>query len=54
MIPSLTLLLAAASLAAAGIVITTIMDDQIVPKTSGDCFYGVVTPQGCGYVHKSG
>lgn len=40
----------AASLANAGIVITPIFSDQVVEKTSGDCFFGVVTPQGCGYV----
>lgn len=44
------LLLASAGplLAAAGIVITPIQSDQVVDKTSGDCFFGVVTPQGCG------
>lgn len=46
---SITLLLAAAaSLASAGIVITPIEANQIVDKVSGDCFFGVVTPQGCG------
>ncbi|OAA48608.1 hypothetical protein NOR_01858 [Metarhizium rileyi] len=38
----------AASIVGAGIVITPIKDDQIVPSSSGDCFFGVVTPQGCG------
>ncbi|UNI24171.1 Secreted virulence factor mc69 [Purpureocillium takamizusanense] len=38
----------AASLASAGIVITPIFSDQVVGKSSGDCFFGVVTPQGCG------
>ncbi|QPH18817.1 hypothetical protein C2857_003917 [Epichloe festucae Fl1] len=42
------LLCAAAYIVNAGIVITPIKDDQIVGKTSGDCFFGVVTPQGCG------
>ncbi|KHN98830.1 uncharacterized protein MAM_03292 [Metarhizium album ARSEF 1941] len=32
----------------AGIVITPIHPDQVVPSNSGDCFFGVVTPQGCG------
>ncbi|KAJ6443962.1 hypothetical protein O9K51_02355 [Purpureocillium lavendulum] len=40
----------AASLASAGIVITPIFSDQVVDKSSGDCFFGVVTPQGCGCV----
>lgn len=44
-----TLLLAASfQLASAGIVITKITQDQIVDKESSDCFFGVVTPQGCG------
>jgi hypothetical protein len=30
------------------IVITPIRSDQVVEKASGDCFFGVVTPQGCG------
>lgn len=47
-LPSMTLLLWTASLASAGIVITPIKDNMMVPKTSGDCFFGVVTPQGCG------
>jgi hypothetical protein len=38
------------SLAAAGVVITPIKPDQVVEKSSGDCFFGVTTPQGCGYV----
>lgn len=44
-----TLLLSSiVALVSAGIVITPIEEDQIVPKSSGDCFFGVVTPQGCG------
>ncbi|KAJ4147845.1 hypothetical protein LMH87_002347 [Akanthomyces muscarius] len=43
-----TALLWTASLASAGIVITPISDNMLVPKTPGDCFFGVVTPQGCG------
>jgi hypothetical protein len=37
-----------ASLASAGVVITPIRADQIVPKAADDCFFGVTTPQGCG------
>lgn len=44
-----TLLSTALSLVAADIVITPIFEDQIVQKQPGDCFFGVVTPQGCGY-----
>lgn len=36
-------------LVSAGIVITKISQEQIVEKENGDCFFGVVTPQGCGY-----
>ncbi|KAK4240140.1 hypothetical protein C8A03DRAFT_31795 [Achaetomium macrosporum] len=36
------------SLASAGVVITPIKADQVVPKNDGDCFFGVTTPQGCG------
>ncbi|KAL7812860.1 hypothetical protein V8C44DRAFT_328206 [Trichoderma aethiopicum] len=43
------LLSTALSLVAADIVITPIFEDQIVQKQAGDCFFGVVTPQGCGY-----
>ncbi|KAI0476183.1 hypothetical protein GGR56DRAFT_458759 [Xylariaceae sp. FL0804] len=42
------LALAAASLASAGVVTTPIFADQIVPRSSGDCFFGVSTPSGCG------
>ena len=45
-----TVLSLAVSLVSAGIVITPITDDQIVDKLPGDCPFGVVTPQGCGYV----
>jgi hypothetical protein len=44
------LLAACVSFASAGVVITPIRADQVVPKSSGDCFFGVTTPQGCGYV----
>ncbi|KAI0447271.1 hypothetical protein F4803DRAFT_363831 [Xylaria telfairii] len=37
-----------ASLASAGVVITPIGKDQVVDRVSGDCFFGVATPQGCG------
>ncbi|KFH46585.1 hypothetical protein ACRE_026100 [Hapsidospora chrysogenum ATCC 11550] len=37
-----------AALASAGLVIAPIEQDQVVEKMSGDCFFGVVTPQGCG------
>ncbi|KAG9250091.1 uncharacterized protein F5Z01DRAFT_678124 [Emericellopsis atlantica] len=37
-----------AQTALGGLVITPIESDQVVEKTSGDCFFGVVTPQGCG------
>lgn len=44
-----TLLLAVTvQLASAGIVITNIYPDQVVEKGSDDCYFGVVTPQGCG------
>jgi hypothetical protein len=38
------------SLASAGVVTVPIKPDQVVPKTSDDCFFGVTTPSGCGYV----
>jgi hypothetical protein len=38
--------------AMAGLVITPIRDNQVVEKDSGDCFFGVVTPQGCGFLRK--
>lgn len=38
---------AAASLASAGVVITPILENQVVPKVADDCFFGVTTPQGC-------
>ncbi|KAL2158456.1 hypothetical protein VTH06DRAFT_4504 [Thermothelomyces fergusii] len=36
------------SLVSAGVVRTPILPDQVVPKTKGDCYFGVTTPQGCG------
>jgi hypothetical protein len=44
------LLAACVSLASAGVVITPVRADQVVPKSSEDCFFGVTTPQGCAYV----
>ncbi|ORY67315.1 uncharacterized protein BCR38DRAFT_482939 [Pseudomassariella vexata] len=38
----------AASMASAGVMITPIRANQVVPKAPNDCFYGVTTPQGCG------
>ncbi|KAI5925759.1 hypothetical protein F4810DRAFT_708272 [Camillea tinctor] len=43
-----TLFALCASLASAGVVITPIRANQVVPKVAGDCFYGEVTPNGCG------
>lgn len=37
-----------ASLASAGVVTIPIKQEQVVDKTDGDCFFGVVTPMGCG------
>ncbi|KAL7792621.1 hypothetical protein V8C37DRAFT_380080 [Trichoderma ceciliae] len=44
----LSLLSTVVSFAAADVVITPIFEDQIVQRQAGDCFFGVVTPQGCG------
>ncbi|KAK7914829.1 hypothetical protein PG985_012532 [Apiospora marii] len=44
---------AAASLASAGVVITPILADQVVPKVADDCFFGVTTPQGCATLRNS-
>jgi hypothetical protein len=38
----------AMSMVAAEIVITPILQEQVVERIAGDCFFGVVTPQGCG------
>jgi hypothetical protein len=38
---------AAVSMVAAEIMITPVLEDQIVEKVAGDCFFGVVTPRGC-------
>ncbi len=44
----LAFIAAAATTVSAGVVITPIYDNQVVPADSGDCFFGVTTPQGCG------
>jgi hypothetical protein len=36
------------SLVSAGVIITPIRPEQVVPKGDDDCFFGVTTPQGCG------
>lgn len=43
----LAFVVAAATTVSAGVVITPVFADQVVPKDSGDCFFGVTTPQGC-------
>jgi hypothetical protein len=50
---SILMLSLCASFAAAGVVITPIKPDQVVAKGAGDCWGGVTTPSGCGYVHYS-
>ncbi|KAI0125172.1 hypothetical protein BJ170DRAFT_686040 [Xylariales sp. AK1849] len=37
----------AASMASAGVVITPIRADQVVPQNGDDCFFGVTSPAGC-------
>lgn len=45
----LTVILAAcAAMANAGLILIPITPSQIVEKINGDCFFGVVTPEGCG------
>ncbi|KAL2758440.1 hypothetical protein ACRALDRAFT_1061623 [Sodiomyces alcalophilus JCM 7366] len=44
---TLTLALGMTSLVSAGVVITPVTPDQVVEKTGGDCYFGVVTPRGC-------
>ncbi|KAM0279688.1 hypothetical protein ACHAQH_004490 [Verticillium albo-atrum] len=41
-----------ASFASAAVVITPVAQNQVVNRVSGDCFYGVVTPQGCAPLRK--
>ncbi|KAK0703468.1 hypothetical protein B0T26DRAFT_757017 [Lasiosphaeria miniovina] len=41
------------SLASAGIVITPIRPEQVVPSNPDDCFFGVTTPSGCGPLRSS-
>jgi hypothetical protein len=38
------------SLVSAGVVRVPIRPEQVVPTADGDCFFGVTTPHGCGYV----
>ncbi|KAK3939439.1 hypothetical protein QBC46DRAFT_342529 [Diplogelasinospora grovesii] len=45
---AVTMLSLGLSLVSAGVVITPITSDQVVPKNADDCFFGVTTPQGCG------
>ncbi|KAL2269626.1 hypothetical protein VTJ83DRAFT_1810 [Remersonia thermophila] len=45
--------LCAASLAQAGIVYIPIRQEMVVPKSSGDCPFGVVTPMGCAKLRKN-
>ncbi|KAL2258311.1 hypothetical protein VTK26DRAFT_8407 [Humicola hyalothermophila] len=41
------------SLASAGLVTIPVKPEHVVPKDSGDCFFGVTTPQGCAPLRKS-
>jgi hypothetical protein len=36
-----------ASMVSAGVVITPVRANQVVPKNADDCFFGVTTPNGC-------
>lgn len=47
-VAALLVSLSSALLVSAGVVITPIHADQVVPSNDGDCFFGVSTPQGCG------
>jgi len=49
----LALVALCASVASAGVVITPIFESQVVEKSSGDCFFGVTTPNGCGPLRSS-
>ena len=42
-----TMVLAAAYGASAGVVITPVFLNQVVAKVKGDCAFGEVTPNGC-------
>ncbi|EQB54791.1 hypothetical protein K456DRAFT_1723676 [Colletotrichum gloeosporioides 23] len=42
-----------ASMVSAGVVITPVKQNQVVPANSGDCFFGVTTPQGCAPLRRS-
>ncbi|KAL0937965.1 uncharacterized protein CTRU02_207696 [Colletotrichum truncatum] len=41
-----------ASLVSAGVVITPVKPNQVIEANPGDCFFGVVTPQGCASFEK--
>jgi hypothetical protein len=43
-----TLAAAVVPLASANVIDFPILSDMIVKRLSGDCAFGVVTPQGCG------
>jgi hypothetical protein len=44
-------LVGALPLIQAGILIVPVVREMVVEARDGDCFFGVTTPQGCGYVH---
>ncbi|EEY15898.1 hypothetical protein VDBG_02007 [Verticillium alfalfae VaMs.102] len=46
------LLATAASLASGAVVITPVTQNQVVDRVSGDCYFGVATPQGCAPLRK--
>ncbi|KAF4124658.1 hypothetical protein GMORB2_5324 [Geosmithia morbida] len=48
----LSLLVGAATLVSADLVVTPINQNEVVDKVKGDCFFGAVTPQGCGFLRK--
>ncbi|KAB5517292.1 hypothetical protein GE09DRAFT_1230917 [Coniochaeta sp. 2T2.1] len=50
---NLLLLPLCAALAAAGVVTVPIRPEQVVEKSSDDCFFGVTTPLGCGPLRSS-
>ncbi|KAL1836487.1 hypothetical protein VTJ49DRAFT_5076 [Mycothermus thermophilus] len=44
--------LCAASLVHAGMVYIPVREEMVVPKSDGDCPFGVVTPMGCAKLRK--
>jgi hypothetical protein len=44
-------LVSALPLIQAGILIVPVVREMVVEARDGDCFFGVTTPQGCGYVY---